>query len=121
MINKLLNNLEKETFDIKSNGDFDKPTNHSSIIGWAYDGNPIYGPIGYTDPNNINSPLKLIESSYSKNISKVKNRPSGFNDGYFVNDFVYDASGDLDIHNGRFCKTPEYPKMEFTLTLQLQR
>ena len=28
---------------LKSNGDFDKPTNHSSIIGWAYDGNPIYG------------------------------------------------------------------------------
>ena len=106
---QLLNNLEKETFDIKSNGDFDKPTNHSSIIGWAYDGNPIYGPFGYSDPNSINSPLKLISSSYKKNIDNVVNRPSGFKAGYFINDFVYDGSGDLDIHNGRFCKTPEFP------------
>ena len=22
---------------------------HSPILGWAYDGNPIYGPNGYTD------------------------------------------------------------------------
>ena len=106
---KLLDNLEKDSFDVLSNGDFDKPTKHSSIIGWAYDGNPIYGPFGYTDPNSINSPLKLIESSYAKNISNVVNRPSGFKEGYFINDFIFDNQGDLDIHNGRFCKTPEYP------------
>ena len=23
-------------------------SNHSPIIGWAYDGNPIYGPYGFT-------------------------------------------------------------------------
>jgi hypothetical protein len=23
-------------------------TDHSPIIGWAYDGNPIYGPYGYS-------------------------------------------------------------------------
>ena len=106
---ELITNLEKDNFDVLSNGDFDKPTNHSSIIGWAYDGNPIYGPFGYTDPNSINSPLKLISSSYIKNINSVTNRPSGFDAGYFIDDFVYDASGDLDIHNGRFCKTPEFP------------
>ena len=22
----------------------------SGIIGWAYDGNPIYGPYGFSDP-----------------------------------------------------------------------
>ena len=106
---ELVTNLEKDNFDVLSNGDFDKPTNHSSIIGWAYDGNPIYGPFGYTDPNSINSTLKLISSSYVKKISDVTNRPSGFEAGYFIDDFVYDASGDLDIHNGRFCKTPEFP------------
>ena len=42
-------------------------------------------------------------------ISKVENRPTGFKGGFFVNDFIYDGSGDLDIHNGRFCKTPEFP------------
>ena len=30
-------------------------------------------------------------------------------EGFFVNDFIYDGLGDLDIHNGRFCKTPEFP------------
>ena len=25
----------------------DNLSNHSKIIGWAYDGNPIYGPFGY--------------------------------------------------------------------------
>ncbi len=106
---ELLSNLEKDTFNILNNGDFDTPTKHSSIIGWAYDGNPIYGPFGYSEANNINSPLKVIESSYVKDLSKVNNRPSGFKDGFFINDFTFDNSGDLDIHNGRFCRTPEYP------------
>ena len=101
-------NLE-ETFDIKTNGEFEKITSHSPIIGWAYDGNPIYGPFGYSDPDNINSSLKILTSSYKKNIIKVINRPSGFNEGFFVDDYIFDGSGDLDIHNGRFCKTPEFP------------
>ena len=101
-------NLEK-TFDIKANGEFDKITDHSPIIGWAYDGNPIYGPFGYSDPDNINSSLKILSSSYKKNIVKVFNRPSGFDEGFFVDDYVFDGTGDLDIHNGRFCKTPEFP------------
>ena len=101
-------NLE-ETFDLKPNGEFDKITDHSPIIGWAYDGNPIYGPFGYSDPDDINSTLKIISSSYKKDLANVINRPSGFDDGFFVNDFTFDGSGDLDIHNGRFCKTPEFP------------
>ena len=31
----------------------------SDIIGWAYDGNPIYGPYGSKDPNNFTSPSAL--------------------------------------------------------------
>ena len=101
-------NLEN-TFDVKANDQFDKITKHSPIIGWAYDGNPIYGPFGYSEPNNINSPLKIISSSYKKDITKVINRPSGFVDGFFIDDYIFDGSGDLDVHNGRFCKTPEFP------------
>ena len=104
----IVNSLEN-TFSIKNNGDFDEITAHSPIIGWAYDGNPIYGPFGYSDPDNINSDLKILSPSYKLDISKVENRPTGFKGGFFVNDFVYDGSGDLDIHNGRFCKTPEFP------------
>ena len=99
----------EQTFDVKSNGEFDKITDHSPIIGWAYDGNPIYGPFGYSEPNNINSSLKILVSSYKKDSSQVLNRPSGFNEGFFVDDYIFDESGDLDIHNGRFCKTPEFP------------
>ena len=99
----------EQTFDEKNNNEFDKITNHSPIIGWAYDGNPIYGPFGYSEADNINSTLKIISSSYKKDVTKVKNRPNGFNDGFFINDYIFDGSGDLDIHNGRFCKTPEFP------------
>ena len=105
----LLDNLESDTFTVLSGGEFGVPTKHSSIIGWAYDGNPIYGPFGYSEPNNINSTIRILESSYVRDISKVENRPSDFQAGFFIDDFVFDNSGDLDIHNGRFCKTPEFP------------
>ena len=99
----------EETFSLLANGEFDEITGHSPIIGWAYDGNPIYGPFGYTDPDDINSPLKIIKSSYILNSSGVNNRPSGYAGGFFVEDYVFNESGDLDIHNGRFGKTPEFP------------
>ena len=37
---------------------------HSPIIGWAFDGNPIYGPYGYIDPTDQNSGLRRMRSSY---------------------------------------------------------
>ena len=104
----IINSLEN-SFAIKNNGDFDQITAHSPIIGWAYDGNPIYGPFGYSDPDNINSDLKILTPSYNLDISNLHNRPAGFKEGFFVDDYRYDGSGDLDIHNGRFCKTPEFP------------
>ena len=82
---------------------------HSPIIGWAYDGNPIYGPNGYSDPNNENSPLKYINSGYVLSSNDVEDRPSGFSAGFFVEDYKYNASGDLDEHNGRYTKTPDFP------------
>ena len=100
----------ENTFTVDSNtNEFDQITGHSPIIGWAYDGNPIYGPFGYSDPDNINSELKIIQSSYKLDISQVVNRPTGYAAGFFVEDHVFDESGDLDIHNGRFGKTPEFP------------
>ena len=104
----IANNFEN-TFTINSNGEFNQITGHSPIIGWAYDGNPIYGPFGYSDPDNINSDLKIISPSYVTDINRVKNRPAGYSEGFFVEDHVYNGTGDLDIHNGRFGKTPEFP------------
>ena len=87
----------------------DNGANHSPIIGWAYDGNPIYGPYGYATPNNNASPLKILKTAYILNTNNIINRPSGFDAGFFIEDYVYDNSGDLDICNGRFTKTPEFP------------
>ena len=87
----------------------DDGSSHSPIIGWAYDGNPIYGPYGYADPENISSGIRIIRSGYILDTSRVENRPSSFSNGFFIDDYVFTNSGDLDIHNGRFCKTPDFP------------
>jgi len=81
---------------------------HSPIIGWAYDGNPIYGPYAYSNPSDIQSGVEIIKPSYELAPSSVEDRPD-FENGFFIEDYRYNASGDLDEHNGRFTKTPEYP------------
>jgi len=81
----------------------------SNIIGWAYDGNPIYGAYGYSDAKDANSIPKLLTSGYQLNISNVIDRPTGFSNGFFVEDYQYTNLGDLDENNGRFGKTPEFP------------
>ena len=80
----------------------------SGIIGWAYDGNPIYGPYGYADPEERTS-SKLLTSGYTLNPANIVDRPSGFDSGFFVDDYVYTNSGDLDENNGRFGKTNDFP------------
>jgi len=81
----------------------------SNIIGWAYDGNPIYGAYGYSDVNDTNSSPKALTSGYQLNTSNIIDRPTGFSNGFFVEDYQYTNSGDLDENNGRFGKTPEFP------------
>ena len=87
----------------------DSGDTHSPIIGWAYDGNPIYGPYGYTNPEDSASTVRLIRSSYIEDSAALPNRPSSFDPGYFVEDYRYTSNNDLDIHNGRYCVTPEFP------------
>lgn len=82
---------------------------HSPIIGWSYDGLPIYGPYGYSDPENIDSPIKLLNPGYELSTTEVVDRPTSFNNGFFIEDYIFTGNGDLDKHNGRFCKTPEFP------------
>ena len=79
---------------------------HSPIIGWAYDGNPIYGPYG-----QVGSDFRRVRSSYAKRVEpNTLLRPPGFSDGFFLQDYYFDrAIGDLDENNGRFCKPPEFP------------
>ena len=84
---------------------------HSKVIGWANDGNPIYGPYGFSNPDDSSSATRRLQVGYTKSENNIKNRPSldTFNLGYFVEDYKFDDSGDLDIHNGRYTKTPEFP------------
>jgi len=102
--------LYGETDLKKENGQEIKSVSHSPIIGWAYDGNPIYGPYGY---NKIQGGVvDQMKSGYS--ISLKENRPSTdiFPNGFFIEDFTYTKVNDetvLDENNGRFCITPEYP------------
>ena len=105
---EIASNFEN-SFVVRQNGEFDRIIAHSPIIGWAYDGNPIYGPFGYSIADDINSPLKIIETSYETNINTIKDRPIGYEPGFFVEDHIFTDKGDLDVHNGRFCKTPEFP------------
>ncbi len=77
-------------------------TTHSPIIGWAFDGYPIYAMYGWDDNGQV-IPLK---SSY-----QVERTSEGGDQGYNgIDDWNYvNGMGDLDQCNGRFAATPEYP------------
>ena len=85
---------------------------HSPIIGFAYDGNPIYGAFGYSEALNKDSAITRMTSSYSLSGTR-SNGPSltQYPIGTFNNDYIYThKSGTLDQNNGRFCVTPEFPQ-----------
>ena len=94
----VLDNLNRET----------DSTLHSPILGWAYDGNPIYGPYGFTNSDGTGG-VKRMQSGYKKRA--IANRPSVtiYPLGFFCNDYEWFSDGDLDVFNGRYCVTPEYP------------
>ena len=98
---------------------------HSKIIAFAFDGYPVYGPYGYTNPNGGGG-IKRMESSFRlRNITQRNIHPDGtvlpnwqwgpnvsvtYPLGFYVEDNEYVAGlGDLDAFNGRTCVTPEYP------------
>lgn len=89
------------------------PDGHSKILGWSLDGYPIYGPYGYAGPKNplngvrtLNSGYSLKNSSYRTGITTdLKTYPMGI----FVEDYEF-IKGDLDVHNGRYCITPDFPQ-----------
>ena len=86
--------------------------NHSPIIGWAYDGNPIYGPYGYDRKDG--GVVRIMRSGYSLKTTRENGPPiSTFPLGFFVEDYEYLGNGDLDENNGRYCITPDYPKGTF--------
>jgi hypothetical protein len=78
-------------------------TKHSPIIGWSFDGYPIYGMYTWDDAGAV----KGMKSSY-----EVERTSESGDQGYNgIDDWNYvSGSGDLDQCNGRYGPTPEYPE-----------
>ena len=84
---------------------------HSPILGFAYDGNPIYGPFAHENPLDSQSPIVRMTSSYVAKLSRQEGPSTAtYPLGTFIDDYEYrHRSGSLDQNNGRFCVTPDFP------------
>lgn len=101
-------------------------TQHSPLIGFAYDGYPIYGAYGYKNADGSGGIIRIKSGYQLRNITARTTWADGtdvadgpavnttYPLGYFREDYEFIAhpgSEDyLDVHNGRFCVTPEYPQ-----------
>jgi hypothetical protein len=98
---------------------------HSPLVGFAYDGFPIYGAYGFKNTDG-NGGITRIKSGYQlRNITTRTLHANGtdvsdgpvisatYPLGYFREDYEFithtNEADYLDEHNGRFCVTPEYP------------
>ena len=89
-------------------------TQHSPLIGFAYDGFPIYGAYGYANTDGTGGIVRIKSSYQLKTTRGTGNVPSQttWPLGTFREDYEYIVStgeDHLDEHNGRLCVTPEYP------------
>lgn len=100
-------------------------TKHSPLIGFAYDGFPIYGAYGYKNADGTGGVTRIKSGYELRNITTrttwadgtdVADGPAvsaNYYLGYFREDYEFiEHPGEddyLDEHNGRFCITPEYP------------
>jgi hypothetical protein len=111
---------------------------HSPILGWAFDGYPVYGPYGYSSCGTgaASSGIRRITPSYGLRTDNTTTRTTlpawaaayqgisatltstevgppvstTYPLGRYIEDYDYFAgSGDLDAYNGRFCPTPDFP------------
>jgi len=112
------------------------PDGHSKLLGYCYDGYPIYGPYGYNTGGDNTSGIKQVKSSYRKQLGDAHRSPNWkYTDtidtttqgtitlgaGAFEEDFTYIKSlSDLDEHNGRYCVTPDYPNGTYAYFLTFE-
>jgi len=87
--------LDWEDWDYTKNLD---PDEHSPVIGFAFDGFPIYGPYGWDSYKNV------IEITSSYRLKKGADGYNGIDDWEFV-----EGLGDTDECNGLSSSTPEVP------------
>lgn len=100
-------------------------TVHSPLIGYAYDGFPVYGAYGYKNADGTGGIVRIKSGYQFRNITTRTTSPTGatvssgpnvsttYPLGYFKEDYEFITHAGqadyLDAHNGRFCVTPEYP------------
>ena len=99
-------------------------THHSPLIGYAFDGYPIYGAYGFTSATSATSGIKRMKSSYVLTTSTTRLNGPPVNTTYplgnLCEDFIYtQGAGDLDASNGRYCVTPEYPNGTYAYFMTL--
>lgn len=98
---------------------------HSPLIGYAYDGFPIYGAYGFKNADGSGGVTRIKSGYQLRNITERTESANGTNVdhgpdvggdyylGYFREDYEFvNHPGEeefLDKHNGRVCITPEYP------------
>ncbi|HQX31845.1 MAG TPA: YHYH protein [Flavobacteriales bacterium] len=97
---------------------------HSPLVGYAYDGFPIYGAYGYANTDGTGGITRIRSGYQLRNITERNTSPTGasvtngapinttYPLGYFREDYEYVSHTEpfnLDAHNGRFAVTPEYP------------
>ncbi|GDX52778.1 hypothetical protein LBMAG27_18250 [Bacteroidota bacterium] len=101
-------------------------TQHSPLIGFAYDGFPIYGAYAHLNTNGTGGITRMKSGYQLRNITTRTHWADGTNVpdgptvsttyplGYFREDYEFVSHPSnpdyLDEHNGRFCVTPEYPQ-----------
>lgn len=98
---------------------------HGDLIGYAFDGYPVYGAYGFTNTDGTGGIVRMRSSYRLRTITDRTTLPDGtvlppaqhgpaiagmYALGAFLEDHEYvPGLGDLDVHNGRSCVTPEYP------------
>ena len=87
--------LDWEDWDYRANLD---PNEHSPVIGFAFDGFPIYGPYGWDAYKNV------VEITSSYRLKKDSNGYGGIDDWEYI-----EGLGDTDECNGLSSSTPEVP------------
>ena len=97
---------------------------HSPLIGYAYDGFPIYGAYGFLNTDGTGGITRMksgyqlrnitVRNTYANGTTVTAGPPINATNplGRYREDYEYIDHSEpdfLDEHNGRFCVTPEYP------------
>ena len=102
-------------------------TEHSPLLGFTYDGFPIYGAYAFKNADGSGGITRMKSSYALRNMTTRTTNAAGttvtagpavsttYPLGYFREDYQYNTTSTatpdyLDEHNGRFCVTPEYPQ-----------